>query len=266
MKYCQYCGTQLDDDSRFCTQCGKNLSQPSQNAPNPNYQFNRPDVNRELIGKLSSRLKTNGIIWIVIASIQILIGVCGVWFTLIVGVLNLISAITDIKSSNRILVDQSNIVGTYESLVSPIITLVYNAVIGGIIGIAGSIYYLTCVRGFVMENKNRFLAMENNAPSESGSDAQFNNRSAPGSNASTPFKKDINIVVFLTEQEAFYGVQKDVAVPGLNYPIKVNFPGNAKDGARLIIRDLNIITEDGRSISTDLNILVRIQCQKGMGY
>ena len=32
--------------------------------------------------------------------------------------------------------------------------------VGGFIGVLGSLYYLIFVRGFVMENKNRFLALE----------------------------------------------------------------------------------------------------------
>ena len=95
MQYCQYCGTQLVDDAKFCSNCGKMTMQ----IPHEEKQHSETSSNnhQNIVNTLSSRLKTNGIIWLVIACVQILIGLFGVWFTLIVGVLNIISAITDIK-------------------------------------------------------------------------------------------------------------------------------------------------------------------------
>ena len=45
-------------------------------------------------------------------------------------------------------------------LTGPIITLIYNLLIGGVIGVAGSIYYFAAVRGYVMENEQAFLELE----------------------------------------------------------------------------------------------------------
>ena len=45
----------------------------------------------------------------------------------------------------------------------PIIVLVYNLLVGGVIGVAGSIYYFVAVRGYIMEHKNEFIDLENEA-------------------------------------------------------------------------------------------------------
>ena len=42
----------------------------------------------------------------------------------------------------------------------PIITLVYNLIFGGVIGVGGSIYYLVAIRKFVLGNKERFALIE----------------------------------------------------------------------------------------------------------
>ena len=119
---------------------------------------NRTD---DILIKLSERLKINGIIWIVIAVLQIIIGLCGTILPLVVGILNIISAVKDLNYSKTVLENPNGIVKYFESLTSPIITLVYNLLIGGVIGVVGSTYYFIALRGFVMENESAFLALEN---------------------------------------------------------------------------------------------------------
>lgn len=163
MKFCTNCGKQLSDEAAFCSVCGKPVSAPMAPAYTPVAPAYAPvQSNADLVNKLSERVKMNGIIWIVIAVIQILVGLLGAWFTLIVGVLNIISAIKDLQYSKTVLQNPTGIVATFEPLASPIITLAYNLVIGGVIGVVGSIYYFVALRGFVMENKNAFLALEQN--------------------------------------------------------------------------------------------------------
>lgn len=152
MKYCTKCGRELFDEAVICVGCGCPAgATPVQTILRTN----------DLLHKLSERIKINGIIWIAIAVVQIIIGICGAWFTLIVGALNIVSAIKDMNYSKTVLENPNGIVNSYESLTSPIITLVYNLVIGGVIGVIGSLYYFIAIRGFVMENKNAFLALEN---------------------------------------------------------------------------------------------------------
>lgn len=246
MKYCQYCGTQIADEAKFCSNCGKAVWQAPDSEPSVNDEMKKNAEQQNLINKLSSRLKTNGIIWIVIASIQILVGLFGVWFTLIVGVLNIFSAITDIKNSKRILTNQNDIVKAYEPIVGSIITLVYNFFIGGIIGVLGSIYYLVSVRGFVMENKNQFLAMEDKATS-------------PVYPSNISDASSIEAKVVLTEQEAINGVRKEVYVEGRPNPVCVNFPKNLKDGSTVLLRNMEISLPNGESVKKNVHVRVSIQ-------
>ncbi len=151
MKYCTHCGKELVDEAVICIGCGcavagataKKVSSPT-----------------DLINTLSSRVKTNGIIWLVIGIIQILIGLFLNWYVLIVGALNIISSIQDMTYSKKVLNDPDGIVRKFEPLTGPIITLVYNLIFGGLIGVAGSIYYFVGIRSFVMENKTAFYQME----------------------------------------------------------------------------------------------------------
>lgn len=154
MKYCTKCGKELLDEAVVCHGCGC----PVVVAPT-----SETVLNDSLLNKLSERIRTNAIIWIVIAVLQIIVGLLGTWLPLIVGILNIISAIKDMNYSKAVLKCPSGIVSSFEPLTGPIITLVYNLVIGGMIGVVGSIYYFVALRGFVMENKNSFLALENSA-------------------------------------------------------------------------------------------------------
>ena len=269
MKYCQYCGAQLIDDAKYCLRCGKEVPQASQNTTSNHEHINHSNSPRDLVNKLSVRLQTNGIIWVVIAVIQILAGLFGAWFTLAVGVLNIISAITDIKNSKRILSDPRGIVSTYEPIVNPIIVLVYNLVIGGVIGVIGSIYYLIFVRGFVMDNKNHFLAMEINPSMGANSSMGYNpatgtnpsmQTTAPIScNVTMQNETEIHIDVTLTIQEALNGTEKESPVPGLSQPLRVNFPKNTADGNIIAIRNVSVTTADGKIVKKFIYLKILIQ-------
>ena len=156
MKYCQHCGTQLDDNTKFCSHCGKSTSEEAKE--NASAQAKPAE---DIVKTLSERLHTNAIIWIVIGCIQIIIGLCGTIVPIVIGILNIISATNDLKASKNILENPTGIVAAYEPITMPIVTLAYNLIFGGVIGVAGSIYHLLCIRQSVVENKEKFLALEN---------------------------------------------------------------------------------------------------------
>ena len=144
--YCTKCGKELPDDAVICTGCGC-LANP-ESAPAKEID--------PLVVSLSEKIKTNAIIWIAIGAIQIL---TGVFF--IVGILNILSAVNDLKYAQSVLQDPSGIVPRFEPLTMPIIVLVYNLIFGGLIGVAGSIYYFVGIRSFVMENRATFDQYDN---------------------------------------------------------------------------------------------------------
>ncbi len=149
MKYCTHCGKELLDEAVICTGCGCET----------NHQKPQSDASA-LLKTLSQRLNTNGIIWLVIGILQILGGIFINWFLIIVGVLNIISSVQDMNYSKTLLENPAGIVAKFEPITGPIITLIYNLVIGGIIGVVGSIYYFVAIRSFVMENKTYFHSFD----------------------------------------------------------------------------------------------------------
>lgn len=150
MKYCRQCGKELLDEAVICPGCGCSTEHKQQS---------KAEVGA-LLTKLAEKVKTNGIIWLVIGVLQILAGVFLNWWLLIVGVLNIVSSINDMNFSKTVVENPTGIVKRFEPLAGPIITLVYNLVIGGVIGVIGSIYYFVAIRSFVMENKAVFESLE----------------------------------------------------------------------------------------------------------
>lgn len=113
-----------------------------------------------LLNTLSQRLNTNGIIWLAVGILQILGGFFINWFLLIVGVLNIISSVRDIQYSKTLLENPNGIVAKFKPVAAPIITLVYNLVVGGVVGVVGSIYYFFAIRNYVMENEQFFASFD----------------------------------------------------------------------------------------------------------
>lgn len=154
MKYCSKCGKELMDEAVICVGCGCAVNgQPGQTA------YNATVDSATLLNTLSQRINTNGIIWLVISILQILGGLFINWFLLIVGVLNIVSSVQDMNYSKTVLKNPTGIVAKFEPITGPIITLIYNLVIGGVIGIVGSIYYFIAIRNYVMENKQFFASL-----------------------------------------------------------------------------------------------------------
>ena len=158
MKYCTHCGKEIMDEAVICPGCGCAVGSSAQAA-----SVGNADISA-LLNTLSQRVKTNGIIWLVIGILQVLCGIFLNWVFLIVGVLNIISSVQDMNYSKELLEKPVGIVAKFEPIVGPIITLIYNLVIGGVIGVVGSIYYFVAIRNYVMENKQFFesLDIENN--------------------------------------------------------------------------------------------------------
>lgn len=223
MIYCSKCGKQIQDNSKFCTNCGQAVaniygaqsvsaqpgrppvnvygtqntvtqpiqpivnygyggqgmgSQPIQPVTNYNCNYNG-NLTSGLLQRLSGKVHANAIIWLVIASLQVLIGffnlaigialvldydygttnvITGI-FVLIVAVMNYVVAARDMKYSKRILNQPTGIVARFTPIGGYIGTLIYNIFFGGIIGIAGSVYGLV-IRNFVISNSQYFESIE----------------------------------------------------------------------------------------------------------
>ena len=135
MKYCTHCGKELLDEAVICVGCGCAV-----NAQTGQTGYGSAVDRNALLNTLSQRVNTNGIIWLVIGILQVLGGIFINWILLIVGVLNIISSVRDMNYSKTVFNDPTDIVAKFEPLTGPIITLIYNLIFGGIIGVVGSIY------------------------------------------------------------------------------------------------------------------------------
>ena len=156
MKYCTHCGKELLDEAVVCVGCGCPVSGQYIQTINA---VSGDSV--ALLNTLSQRLNINGIIWLVIGILQILGGIFINWFLLIVvGVLNIFSSVQDINYSKSVQDNPSGIVSEFEPITGPVITLICNLVIGGVIGVIGSIYYFVAIRNYVMENKTAFSSLD----------------------------------------------------------------------------------------------------------
>ena len=158
MKYCTHCGRELLDDAVVCMGCGCSVQAKNGFALDNNFNLSRQE-NSTLLKTLSQRLNINGVIWLVIGVLQIILGIFVNRVLFVVGFLNIVSGCMNMSYSKTVLTDQSEIIKKIEPLAGPIITLIYNVIFGGIIGVVGSIYYLTAIRGYVMENRNCFENM-----------------------------------------------------------------------------------------------------------
>ncbi len=166
--YCKQCGSEVSENSRFCSKCGQTVGdvKVGQTASG-------------LLQQLSSKINVNSIIWFVIAGIQVLIGIFNVVvgielysmyedgmtnivtgiFVLCVAVVNFISASRDLKYSKEMLNNPVGIYKKFSPLGSYVATLIYNLLLGGIVGIVGSIYALH-IRSFVTSHKSEFDDIE----------------------------------------------------------------------------------------------------------
>ena len=107
-----------------------------------------------VLQKISSKEKVGGIIWIVVASIQLIIGLAVNWVIMIIGIWNLIFGIMRIVNAGKMDERADKIVEQYEKdLANIIIFLIVNIFIGGLIGVAGAIFDLV-TRNYVMNNKD----------------------------------------------------------------------------------------------------------------
>ena len=203
MPYCEKCGNQVNPNDLFCSNCGNKITnqdtiynnpqvQNNYNTANRNYnqyqyqqssysnafqnqqaQFNTLHSYNSPLTILSKKIKANGIIWLVIAILQSLLGLIYlfsgfVWVNILYGIaliiiaiINFYSSYTDFYYSRSIINYPCGIVSNFRPVGGYVANLIYNIIFGGIIGIIGSIYGFT-VRSYVLNNEIYFLDLEDN--------------------------------------------------------------------------------------------------------
>jgi hypothetical protein len=193
MPFCEKCGKEIKDGDRFCTRCGaqvvsdtfKNHNncnsndalQPVYNNSNYAYVSNPTDVNCQklCIDLLIKKIKTEAVVWIIVASIQIIISIVYIRFgikihignssddigsTLVISalimiaiaIINYISAYKNFLHIKAIMSGCYDILEHYVPIRNMVFVLVYNLMFTGLVGAVGAIFgFLT--RNFIIKNK-----------------------------------------------------------------------------------------------------------------
>lgn len=156
-RFCTYCGNEVNENAVVCLKCGCAI--PKQGTYSNNQTSNAYISPETLVNTVTQRIKTNSIIWIVIGSLQILIGIFN-WLLLVVGILNLVSAIYDLKFTKSFADKPVGIIAKVKPIGGTIAVLIYNLLIGGVVGVLAVVYYFIAVRSYVLENESTFLEIE----------------------------------------------------------------------------------------------------------
>ena len=186
-KFCTNCGHELKPEEKFCPSCGFNTESVKQakesvsNTQNVNsyqntnqyqnanaYQnpnnaaFGNDDITmKNMLAQLSQKNQTNAIIWIVIGALQIIGAIYMFAFydasiytlaVMAIGILNIVAGYKDYKYSKELLQRPIAIISRYESMTPIVISLIYNVLFGGLIGVVGNIYELT-IRNLLQTEK-----------------------------------------------------------------------------------------------------------------
>ena len=113
------------------------------------------ESDRRIVEKLVSKMRTESIIWIVIAIFQIL-SLVGI----VCGIYNLVVSIMNLNTAKRIREYPVGVVRSFEPMAGNLIIMCLNIFLGAFIGIVGSLYHIFGVRGYVMDNRDAFLRVE----------------------------------------------------------------------------------------------------------
>lgn len=164
--YCRNCGIEINEDSKFCGNCGyklKDIENKEDNKNSSNNILNDINYNQYVIDELIKREYISGTVWLVIGILQIIVSLASIqymWFILCIGIWNALASIDRFRIRNKIYSKKSLIVKEYEdSLANIIITMVVNIIFGAVIGIAGSIVDLV-TRNFVLNNRKAFECID----------------------------------------------------------------------------------------------------------
>lgn len=174
--------SQDNSNSHYYNNQSNSYGTPQGNSNQQYYQasaFMQTITPMQLIKNLSSKVKMEGVIWTVIASLQVIAGLCFIiagiilmndnedgtsnlisgGIVLFVAIINFSIAIGDLTYSKSVLVKPIGIVEKYKPVSGLVGTLIYNLVVGGVIGVVGIVFGFA-TRSYVMNNSEAFIKIE----------------------------------------------------------------------------------------------------------
>lgn len=156
--FCQNCGKPIQPDSQFCCFCGASVHHGGART-NPHFAEAFGENVYLVNARLADRENFSCIFWTVISILQILIGLAGDhWLVLIIGILNAFGAYGIHCDARRARTPYPGLVLEYQERFWSIIRMILlNLFLGGVIGAAAGIYDLF-TRSFVLNNAAAFDA------------------------------------------------------------------------------------------------------------
>lgn len=163
MAFCSNCGKELNEADTFCSNCGHKNKENKGETNNTYQQANNvyQPYAKTPTQTLADREQASAVVWLIIAILQGIIGICtmgglsllgniigiplgwGGLFTMALAAYNGYGAYCSFQRVKRVQSRQRGIVREYDNmLVSSIIFIVLNAIFGAFIGIAGAIFDL----------------------------------------------------------------------------------------------------------------------------
>ncbi len=157
--YCKSCGATLSGNTMVCPSCGQKLTS---NGQMPSDTVGIVELPNPTTNWLSRRVQANGVIWLLIALYQIIVGIfltgVGYGFAMIAcGVWNIVQSILDLRFSKQILRCDNHeraeaiIRSIDHSKGVTILFLFLNLAIGGVLGVIGCIFWLA-LRSKALDN------------------------------------------------------------------------------------------------------------------
>lgn len=144
--YCPRCGAAYGDTFKVCAKCGVNLSiniKFKQGRQIPTYEDTIDTMCSDAqycLLTLSKRAKVSGIIWIVIATVQVILSVIAFPFPFwVAAVVNIMWALSRFRHSKQILHPNKKLIEKYNSSWYHF-SWVLSLTLGGFIGLIGCVY------------------------------------------------------------------------------------------------------------------------------
>lgn len=146
--FCTKCGNKLVGNAAYCSTCG---------APVKTIIAQRENNVVDCIKTLSLKEQISGIVWIVVAFFQIIIGYIGSFAFLVLGISNIFTGIARLKQSQKVLTPYDGMIKEYENRWKAfIVSLIFNLLIGGVVGFMCSVATICEInaRNYALKNKD----------------------------------------------------------------------------------------------------------------
>lgn len=157
MNFCPACGKPLSNGGKFCGSCGNAV-----NAVLPEVGISqahgvgiastvpRFDAGEQTLRRIADYERISGILWLILGIVQVLMIV-----TIIVGIWNIVAAVSRLKLRPMILARDVQIPAIYEGVAQLIIIGILNLLLGGVIGVLFVVFDFI-IRDMVLSNRHLF--------------------------------------------------------------------------------------------------------------